>query len=360
MIVRPNVQRGVNVMCLTNSPHESSSWSAGVSRIGARVLVAMLLVAGVGCGGGSDNGPTSPTSSPNTRCAPGQWAVDTGYARAWGHDCNPLPGPHFTIYSDGSSADAKAMLSDMAEDTFADVRRLFDDPSDAELSLTGGRTFYVFAEKTVTPMVYETYPNGVLMPAIDREPQPGPFQRNQDEYRRSVKHEMTHVVSLTLCRGYPYAWFEEGQAVYVSGSSRLPTLEEFRRFVADPTHTNPVAYRFWQTPSNVSWYGTYYPLFGLLYAYLVDAQRGHGATVADMRDLFQRMASGESFPAAFEHALGLRVDELEANYYQIMDAYLSGARGASLRRGGSASDSPASVLTGLAPGPRRCSPSRQG
>jgi hypothetical protein len=291
-------------------------------------LIAPVLAVSVACGdhgAGSVAGPT-----PLISCPAGEWASDSGGTRPWGHDCSPLPGPHFTVYSDGSSADAKATLLAIAEASLAEVAVVFAAPTDAELGIVGGHTLHAFSEWTVTPVVFEASPNGFLAPAIDRQPQPGPYQRNPDSYWRSVKHELTHVVALALARchgktelGYPDVWFREGQAVYVSGSHALPGLTEFRRFAADPARVNPVSFHLWRELPQPNWTATYYPLFGLLYAYLVDAEHGYGATAEDVRNLLRCMANGEMFATAFERAFRLSLADLEANYYQLMEGYLT-------------------------------------
>jgi hypothetical protein len=205
-------------------------------------------------------------------------------------------------------------------------------------SISGDHNLYLYSEWAVMPPVFEGYPNGFLAPAIDRRPQPGPYQVNPDSYRRAVTHEITHVVSLALGHcggrpetGYPDVWFREGVAVYVSGTHVLPGLAEFRRFVADPAHQNPVSFHVWRDPYP-NWTATYYPLFGLLYAYLVDTEHGYGGTIDDVRHLLHEMAAGELFATAFERALHSSLGDLEANYYELMEAYLTGQPGPIARR----------------------------
>ena len=48
-----------------------------------------------------------------------------------------------------------------------------------------------------------------------------------------------------------------------------------------------------------------------------------GATIQDMKDLFQHMAEGDSFWIAFERVLGISVSYLEENFFTLMEAYLS-------------------------------------
>jgi len=118
----------------------------------AWAFIAPGLAADVACGGDGAGGLAGPT--PVMSRPAGEWAADSGGTRLWGHDCNPLQGPHFTVYSDGSSADAKATLLVMAEAAFAEVTGVFGGPSDAELGIIGGHTLHAFSERAVTPAVF--------------------------------------------------------------------------------------------------------------------------------------------------------------------------------------------------------------
>ncbi|UCC71655.1 MAG: hypothetical protein JSV86_14895 [Gemmatimonadota bacterium] len=63
-------------------------------------------------------------------------------------------------------------------------------------------------------------------------------------------------------------------------------------------------------------------MFALTYAYLIDTTRGHAASTADLRNLFQYMNEGDTFYDAFQRALGISVSSLEENYLAIMEGYL--------------------------------------
>jgi hypothetical protein len=273
----------------------------------------------------------SPTAPAQTRCPPGQWATDTDNYRAWWHDCSPFGGTHFTVYSDGSSLQAKTTLAGIAETEFAETTREFGILSEAELDFTPGYTYYIFAEKTVSPMAFEGYRNGFLAPAIDREPAPGPYHNNPDHYRRTVRHEISHVFQFTLtgcprnraCPSWLHVWFREGQAVFISGTHSIPGLAEYRAWVADPAHVNPIRIRDSPDFPDASTVSQYYPLFGLVYAYLTDPARGRGATMQDVRGMFQHMKEGEAFTVAFERTFGLSTAFLEEHFYTLMETYLA-------------------------------------
>jgi hypothetical protein len=279
------------------------------------------------CSCGSDQ-----SVDPDELCPAAQWAVDTGRYRTWRHDCEPYVGDHFTVYSDASSTEAKATLATIAEEQFSQLTQRFAIQSDAELDFTPGYTYYVFALKDITPPVAEGYRNGFIIGAVDGGPPPGYYARHPDHYERTVKHEIMHILQFTLtgcpsnsaCPYWLDVWFREGQAVVESGSQRIPTLSEYRAWVSDDTHLNPLRIRRFTDFPDQNRAGEYYGMFGLIYAYLTDAARGHGATIGDCRNLFQYMKDGDPFTVAFERAFQVNIPHLEENFFVIMEHYLGG------------------------------------
>jgi hypothetical protein len=145
-----------------------------------------------------------------------------------------------------------------------------------------------------------------------------------------LKHELTHVFQFTLtncpsnqaCPTWLDVWFREGQAVVTGGGFRRPTLQELNNWRVGPDHINPISISRWTDFPNEDRGGEYYPIFALAYAWLVDAEEGHGATIQDMKDMFQFMAEGDSFHGAFERALGISVAYVEENFFPLMEGYL--------------------------------------
>ena len=72
-------------------------------------------------------------------------------------------------------------------------------------------------------------------------------------------------------------------------------------------------------------------MFGLAYAYLVDMEYGRGATIDDMKVLFQSMAGGDSFSDAFESVIGFSVPWYAEHFYDLMEGYLEESGKGSLR-----------------------------
>ena len=83
--------------------HSIGHTSTLVARIMAVRASTFLSLASSSCA-------SQETVAPEDSCAPGQWAPDTDNYRSWRHDCGPYGGNHFTVYSDGSSMEAKAAL----------------------------------------------------------------------------------------------------------------------------------------------------------------------------------------------------------------------------------------------------------
>ena len=287
-------------------------------------LVTLLVLLTFSC---DSKDPTFPE---DTSCPPGQWAPDTGNYRAYRHDCEPFTEGHFTIYSDGASQTSKATLAGLAESTFSALTEEWGIGSDEELRFTPGYTYYIFAHRYTTPAVQEAYRNGFLTVAVDYGASPGAYQRDPWGYLYVLKHELTHVFQFTLtncpsngaCPTWLDVWFREGQAVVTGGGYQRPTLQGFNDWRAEPDHINPISISRWNDFPNEDRGGEYYSIFALAYAWLVDAEGGHGATIQDMKDMFQYMAEGDSFHGAFERALGISVANLEENFFSLMEAYL--------------------------------------
>lgn len=276
-------------------------------------------------------------------CPAEQWDADTGGYYAYTHDCYPYVGEHFTIYSDGSSDQAKQQLAELMEPIFNQlVPEFLIDDIEEELDFTGDYTYYVYADKHHDIIRAMGYRNGFFIGAIDCATIPDYYTRNPWWYSCILKHELTHVFQFTLtgcpsnaaCPYWLGVWFREGQAVYMSGGGpgiRITTLSEFYKWWEDETHVNPISIHRWYDFPDPDRGGEYYPMFGLAYAYMVDPVHGHGAAIADMREMFQLMKEGEGFMEAFEEAMGMSVYFYEDDFYRLMEEYLGKAGGETSR-----------------------------
>jgi len=270
------------------------------------------------------------TSPGEESCPPGQWAPDTGNYRVYRHDCDPYTEGHFTIYSDAANQTSKTTLAGLAEGVFQELTGEWGIESDAELRFTPGYTYYIYAHRHTSPAPQEAYRNGFLTLAVDYGASPGAYQRDPWGYLYVLKHELTHVFQFTLtncpsngaCPTWLDVWFREGQAVVTGGGYQRPTLQALNTWWDHPDHINPIVISRWTDFPNEDRGGEYYPIFALAYAWLVDAEEGHGATIQDMKEMFLYMAEGDSFHDAFERALGISVAYLEENFFTLMEEYL--------------------------------------
>ena len=280
----------------------------------------------------------------DTACPAEQWAIDTSNYYAYRHDCSPYQSVHFTVYSDGSSMEAKQQLAEIAEEAFAQlVTEFLITNIETELQFTEGYTYYIFAEKYIDA-VGMGFRNGFYIAAIDNAQIPDVYSRDPRAYRYVVKHELTHIFQFTLtdcpsneaCPDWLGVWFREGQAIVMGGMGeeiRVNTLAELQEWIADPDRVNPISiHRSTDYPAES---GGYYAMFALAYTYLVDPRFGRGHTVADMRYMLQLMAEGDPFEEAFEKALHISVPYFHDHFYAWMADYLRQTEGA---RGGNRTD----------------------
>ena len=299
-------------------------WALRLPPIPHLALVTLLALPTLSC---DSKDPTSPDG---TSCPPGQWAPDTGNYRVYRHDCDPFTEGHFTIYSDGATQSSKATLAGLAEETFSELTEEWEIGSDEELRFTPGYTYYIYAHRYTPSPAQEAYRNGFLTVAVDYGAPPGAYQRNPWSYLYVLKHELTHVFQFTLtdcpsnsaCPTWLDVWFREGQAVVTGGGYQRPTLQALAAWRSEPDHINPISISRWNDFPNEDRGGEYYSIFALAYTWLVDAEEGHGATIQDMKNMFQYMAEGDSFHDAFQRALGISVAHLEENFFSLMEAYL--------------------------------------
>ena len=302
-----------------------------LSTIACWLLLILLLTS---CHGNKSN-PVSARPDPEPEICPAeQWDFDTGGYYAYTHDCEPFEGVHFTIYSDGSSLGAKQQLAGLAEGIFNQLVPEFEiEDIQEELDFTGDYTYYIYADQNHDVIRAMGYRNGFFIGAIDCVTHPDYYTRDPWWYSCILKHELTHVFQFTLtgcprnsaCPYWLGVWFREGQAVYMSGwgqGVQPVTLDEFCQWREDESHANPISIHRWTDFPDPDRGGEYYRMFGLAYAYLVDQEHGHGASISDMRDMFQLMKEGQGFMEAFQEVMGMTVQFFEDDFYRLMEEYL--------------------------------------
>jgi hypothetical protein len=284
----------------------------------------------MGCGDASDSSNSTVPSgnSNNGRVRGGSWYV-TGFQ--WPHDGEPFESDHFVIYSDGASEVAKQTLAQLAEETFTDIKNLFELSNDVFLYPPGQDKIDIYAYRDHFPQSWGgwAYYGGLLIYSLDH-PERQAFGHTEPQiYNPTLMHEMMHVVE-SLLKGdnepnLVDVWLTEGLAEAVSGGTAggsVTDLTTMNELVEAYGSLNPIAMHRYEYPDiELVAYYYYYPMFQLAVEYLID-ESGHGKTMNDFKNLFLDVRNGVAFPAAFENRFGMRLSEYENGFFDLMTDYL--------------------------------------
>jgi hypothetical protein len=146
-----------------------------------------------------------------------------------------------------------------------------------------------------------------------------------------LTHELTYVVqSLLIGDDNPAlvdVWLTVGLAEAVSGGTAGGRISDFEQM--DELRQqygwslNPIKMHRHDYPvmEGIIYY-YYYPMFQLAVEYLVDVN-GYGKTFVDIKNLFLDVSVGVPFQTAFENRLGMKVEEYELQFFDLMSHYLS-------------------------------------
>jgi hypothetical protein len=156
-----------------------------------------------------------------------------------------------------------------------------------------------------------------------------PLAATQGDLNETLLHELTHCVmyqqaasSTTWARKEIPLWFREGMASYTAEQGyRRPTLEDLAQYLArhpgaDPLLASPEMYR---SEDDIV-YGAAHHAF----AFLVRRYGEEG-----VRRVLQVMAAGNTFPRAFEDAIGLSANSFASEFRRYVR--FRGFRGGRLR-----------------------------
>lgn len=253
------------------------------------------------------------------------------------HDDRILETPHFLVFSDGSSDDAKIIFAAMAEESLHEIRALFSIPETDDLGIDPSNEatkITIYSNKTLQhEQKAYAFRYGFIAWGVDAG------VTSLVRLRQAVKHELMHVFRMLLdgrwsvSQGSGYMWYldswmEEGLAEHVAGGSWYPirTEEDLNEWRAQDDHLNPTTIRDWGffPPSVIErsngW--EYYPMFDLAVRYLLD-EDGLGKDYPDLLAMFLEMElSGAGFFYAFEKHLGISVQDYESSFYDRMEDYL--------------------------------------
>ena len=283
------------------------------------LFVGVLLI-GTGSGCASSGGDGAILGS-GAVVNEGSWYV----RHAWPHDGNPVESANFVVYSDAASLQARDEVATVAEEVWAE---LLD-----ELAIDAGMLRYpegqdkldIYAYHDYDPQDWggRAYHGGLLVWSPDHPQR----QSGINHLSPVVKHELVHVIQWLITGGETRpvdTWFIEGVPLALAGDVRysIEGRDQLDRLTGEYGAVSPIAVKSYSQISNPE-AGEYfhYPMFQLAVDYLMDDE-GHGRSPADMRDVMIDVAQGDSFEAAFEHRMGLRVDDFENEFFGLMDSYL--------------------------------------
>ncbi len=256
------------------------------------------------------------------------------YGRKHDHDNRILESPHFLVFSDSASDDARVIFAKMAEESLAELFRAFALESTDALSLT-------FADSTSKIKIFSikdadidqvAFRFGFILYGHDSLN----FQRwgNDDFWlRREIKHETVHVMQWLFgldARGmvsepWPEVWFTEGIAEYISGGAFPPitNLEQWEQWYGRSDHTNPIAIHQWGDftgPLRAN--GRVLPRLQPGRALPAGQPRG-GPDALDVKAMFADMVnSGLVRAEPFARTFGMTVEEFEDHFPDLIVDYL--------------------------------------
>jgi hypothetical protein len=308
-------------------------------RIFSRFLIGFLLVIlAAGC-----SSTTSSTQAVKL-IRHGSW-----YSREkWPHDGEPYESQNFIIYSDGASTESREEVALIAEELLAELIVEFGiDPDEMFRYPPDQDKIHIYSYKEYYPQQWgmRAYYGGIIAWSLDHNERP----TNLAHYKPVLKHELVHVVE-SLLKGRDVAnmdpairtqaWFSEGLAeAVVGGTSGNPVSgrEQFEVVTAQYGNLNPIAYKTdgvldlaHETHPMIG-FNYYYPMSQLAVEYLL-APDGLGKSLFDVRDIFLDMADGVDFSTAFETHMGMPVQAYEADFFDLMDSYLSWGKSYFVRR----------------------------
>ena len=280
--------------------------------------VALSLTAGCG---------DTPTDADEGMVGNGSW-YSSGYH--WPHDGNPLETPHFVIYSDAASLEARRKLGDIAEELITKVMEDLEVDPATMFKWPSGQTklhIYTYRDHYEQSWGGKGYYGGLIIWSLDH-----PIRNTEiDNYRRVVTHELTHTIQNLLAGTVNPKlvdiWVTEGIAEHLSGGTSTPgnitSLAMLDSLAAVHGGLNPISMHAYEDFPYLDMGTLYlYPMFELSVRYLLDPE-GLGLPASSIRDMIIDGGEGAAFPASFEEKLGIGLQQFEDEYWVRIRAYLS-------------------------------------
>jgi hypothetical protein len=292
------------------------------------ILIVLVVTGTWSCGPSSDN-PIEPVLNPNLIYE--GWWMAYDILDHFGHDGESYESDNFVIYSDACVLSEKQRVANILEGHLRDLMALLHITSHDEFWYTQpDKKLHIYLS------MYLAFPwgggfmdtHGFMLYAINSPLVNWP----EEAYSMILKHELMHVVGGLLSHGIlGDAWFIEGVAENVSNLSDMRTpvttrnqLQEWiDEYQDEPYQGNPVAIHTYDDVMIIDPHasGDYDPYFELAFRYLIDPQ-GLARSWMDIKNIFLDMREGSNFAQAFESRIGMGLVFYEANFFNLMMAYL--------------------------------------
>lgn len=250
------------------------------------------------------------------------------------HDNRIYETDNFLVFSDGSTDQVKIRYARYAEESFEELKLLFNIPSSEALGIVDQESKIIIYSNRYMSFKQRAFAYGFVLYSEDSESFQSYSEWQRNNFKNTVKHEMMHVLVLLLgIRGdrLPIEkrnefWFNEGIAEHVSGGAFEPitnTAQLDYWLNQSNDHINPISiHRFADSPVPFDRIAEYYPMFGLAVRYLLD-NNGLGKKPQDIMQMFETLAAGKHlFVEAFEMHMSISVNEFELGFFDNIYEFL--------------------------------------
>jgi len=242
----------------------------------------------------------------------------------WTHDGEPFSSDYCIVYSDGANYDLKREVGAFADEKFAIILNMFNfqNPEDFRYP-PGYDKIDVYINMHHEESIAAAWWGSIFITMRSHNV-------DWSRYAYLFRHELTHafefLIEGTVNLGTD-VWFREGIAIYCGGQlNGITDLEDLEQWIAqnsnDPAQGNPICIHVWEDfPAGANITGYYYNVFDLTMRYFLDPN-GLGKSTQDVLNLFYDVRNGALFPEAFQNYFGISLAQFEADYYDLMRAYL--------------------------------------
>lgn len=289
--------------------------------------IALLMVVLAACAG-SYSGPDESQSEGPVES--GSWYVRV----QWPHDGHPYESDRFVVYSDAASLEARIDVADRAERLWSEIVSEMGIDNEVLRLPPGQEKVDIYAfEDRFPDWAGKAYHGGLVISSPDRKGLFGLARTERGQYESTLKHELIHVMTLSLLHGgglseppWVHVWFFEGFAEALSAGTTggsIRGMDHFDYLTSKFGRLNPVSYRSEaRVEGGAAAYTEYhYPMRQLAVEYLLD-QDGFGRTPNDATGLFADMAAGSEFESVFENHMGIALSDYKDQFFELMNGYL--------------------------------------